>query len=118
VRFAVHTQVAGPNHHLIVASGEVDLSTAGRLRHSLLTAIANPTVTIASADLSDVTFIDSTGIGALIAAYNTASDTGKTFVVVNASTQVAHVLAIVGADRLLLEIPGSDGYQDQPGATQ
>ena len=60
--------------------GEVDVGHADRVRRVLLQASAErPTVLVV--DLLYVTFIDSTGIGALAAGYNAARRLGVRFAV-------------------------------------
>jgi anti-sigma B factor antagonist len=52
-------------HTVIEVTGEVDMSTSGPLRDSLL-ALINRGVTSLVVDLRPVTFIDSTGVGTLL----------------------------------------------------
>jgi anti-anti-sigma factor len=60
--------------------GEIDVAHADRLRQVLLDASRElPTVLVV--DLLYVTFIDSTGIGALAAGYNAARRVGVTLVI-------------------------------------
>ena len=47
-------------------------------------------------DMADVSFIDSTGLGALISAFQRARDNGTAFVLANPSTQVRQVLVWSG----------------------
>ena len=63
---------------VIEIRGEVDVAHAERVRQVLLQASAErPTVLVV--DLMFVTFIDSTGIGALAAGYNAARSLGVRF---------------------------------------
>ena len=52
--------------HLVVVSGEVDLATAPELEE-VLVQFASGTVTV---DLTDVTFIDSSGLHAFVSAHH------------------------------------------------
>ena len=83
---------------LVVASGELDLAAAPRLATvlSIATAGAEPCVVL---DLTDVDFIDSTALGAIMHASTEAEATGKQMLVV----------ALDGPVRRLLEITNLTG---------
>ena len=49
-------------------------------------------------DLSAVTFVDSSGIGALVRAHRVADDAGARIVLVDPSHPVVRVLALVGLE--------------------
>lgn len=55
-----------------------------------------------SLDLSSVERIDAAGIAALITLYCDACKAGHQFTVANPSPRVAHILSLVGLDRVLL----------------
>ncbi|HEY0696560.1 MAG TPA: STAS domain-containing protein [Micromonospora sp.] len=93
------------NRATVVLSGEIDMSSADQLRRLLQKAVAS-TDTI-DVDLAQVSFIDSTTISALIAAWNTATDTGHRFTVINPSHPVRRVLALTG----LLDLLTADAPQ-------
>jgi anti-sigma B factor antagonist len=86
---------------VVAASGEVDMLTAGRLREGVAeagrVAGAGPVIV----DLSQVSFLDSSGIQALLDGYHTAMVAGGTLTVRGAHGTVARVLEIVGLDRML-----------------
>ena len=83
---------------LVTASGELDLAAAPRLATvlSIATAGAEPCVVL---DLTDVDFIDSTALGAIMHASTEAEATGKQMLVV----------ALDGPVRRLLEITNLTG---------
>lgn len=83
---------------LVCASGELDLAAAPRLATvlSMAAASAEPAVVL---DLSDVDFIDSTALGAIMHASTEAEAAGKRMLVV----------AIDGPVRRLLEITNLTG---------
>jgi anti-sigma B factor antagonist len=83
---------------LVTASGELDLAAAPRLATvlSIATAGAEPTLVL---DLTDVDFIDSTALGAIMHASTEAEATGKQMLVV----------ALDGPVRRLLEITNLTG---------
>ena len=80
-------------YHLKVR-GEVDLATAPDLQKQAIGVLADPTVSTLTLDLSDVTFIDSTGIGTLVQLRLTAEARDKKLVLARPSDRVQRVLAI------------------------
>ncbi len=73
--------------------GELDLATEPRVRRELLGALHGG-VTELVIDLGDVTFIDSTGLRALLSARNRASSLGTKVVLARVTPSVARTLAI------------------------
>lgn len=85
---------------LVEVGGEIDLHSAPQLRAELLKAVeaAAPKVVI---DLSDVTFIDSTGIGVLVGALKRAREKGGSLNFCGIQTRVKRVFEITGLMRAL-----------------
>ena len=79
----------------VLVEGEVDVSNADELRDAVDSALAHdaPEVTV---DLSQVPYIDSTGIGGLVGAAHRAADAGKKLVVASPQKNVARVLGLLG----------------------
>ncbi|MBM2618180.1 STAS domain-containing protein [Actinoplanes sp. LDG1-06] len=78
--------------------GELDINARDDLRAAILEALDGPAgVTV---DLTDVTFIDSEALGALIDGYNAAVTLEAGFRVVGAQAGVARVLTVSGAQAL------------------
>lgn len=79
----------------VLVEGEVDVSNADELRNAVDAALAldAPEVTV---DLSQVPYIDSTGIGVLVGAAHRAADAGKKLVVESPQKNVARVLGLLG----------------------
>jgi anti-sigma B factor antagonist len=90
---------AGKNASIIELIGELDMGTVpqveGRLRQALE---ANDGVIL---DLSDLSFIDSTGIGLLIDAHQATEGSGKLHTVISPNSQIERVFRIAGIDRAL-----------------
>jgi anti-sigma B factor antagonist len=78
--------------------GELDLASAGMLRDALEQVAAVERVII---DLSGLEFIDSTGIGVLVAAHQHATDEGRSLAVVKGTGQVAQLLELTGLSQQL-----------------
>jgi len=80
----------------VTVCGEIDFSNADAVADGIRGAIAQwspPTVRI---DLKDATFIDSTGLGALIEGYRAATAGATRFVVVNPTATFRRVLTVTG----------------------
>jgi anti-anti-sigma factor len=87
-----------PGIHIVALHGELDLSTAKGLSEEL-TAIAGSTVI----DLADLTFMDSTGIAAVIAARNQIREEGDDLVVTRPIGIVQRTLNVTGLSALIVE---------------
>ena len=104
---------------LVAVDGEVDVSNAPELREALDEALAHAAgleghhVCI---DLSQVPYIDSTGIGVLVGAAHRAQEAGRTFVVARPQRNVARVLSLLGVSEELNVHVADDA--DQVGATE
>ena len=101
-RLAIAETLDG-TEHVVSVRGEVDIATApmlDRLLHSLLESHAHVVL-----DLSGVSFIDSTGIGVLVAAARAADQDGGSFAVREPSRSVLRVLELSGVSaRLKLDL--------------
>lgn len=75
--------------------GEVDVSNAGELRDELDRALVSGAHAI-EIDISQVPYIDSTGIGVLVGTAHRASDKGIELVVSKPQHNVARVLRLLG----------------------
>lgn len=76
-------------------SGEVDLAVADELRQVGLSCIESDDVGL-RVDLGDVTFIDSTGLGALVQLRSAARDKSKLLQLVNLPDEVTRMLQLTG----------------------
>jgi anti-sigma B factor antagonist len=79
--------------------GEVDILTVDQVRVALSEALAARPLEIV-VDLSDLTFIDSTGLGALIFGFQRARDAGVRFRLAHPTRAVRQILVLSG----LLEV--------------
>jgi anti-sigma B factor antagonist len=88
---------------LIRAAGELDMSTAPTLKHEL--EAARDEAVTAVLDLSDVTFIDSTGLHLLLNASRSAGRTDWSLFIVRPSTVVQRLIEISRTRDLLALVP-------------
>jgi anti-sigma B factor antagonist len=82
---------------VVRASGEVDLATADRLTSVVRAAFGDGYRTVL-ADLTDVTFLDSSGTTALLACARSARRHGGRFAVVAPDSRVSRLLHILGTE--------------------
>lgn len=82
-------------------SGEVDIAVADELATAALDALAQDGARCVRVDLASVTFLDSSGLGALVRVRNAARDEGKDLVIANPVESVMKVFAITGLDAVL-----------------
>src|SRR5437879_3525986 len=93
--YAADLEAEGPIV-VIALSGEIDLSNAVDVKAVGEMAVKSPGVSVVEFDLSAVTFIDSTGIGALVAVHNAAELRRVSVRIGAASDPVLRVLSIAG----------------------
>jgi len=77
-------------------SGEVDVYAAPALRDGLTELLQGGRSVVV--DLSDVGFLDSTGLGALVAARTTASESGASLPLVCTHQRILKLFTITGLD--------------------
>jgi anti-sigma B factor antagonist len=81
-------------------SGEVDLATSPALREAVMEALGTPASTVCL-DLTSVSFLDSTGLGVLVAMQRRAKGEGGSVRLVGPTGMVLRALQITGVDQLL-----------------
>jgi anti-anti-sigma factor len=86
---------------VVTPSGEIDRDTAARLQDALERAVRSVDGGRVEVDLGRVTFLDSSGIGALLSAHRLAGTTGATLRVRDAVPAVRTVLDITNVWDLL-----------------
>ena len=83
----------------VVLTGEIDLSTARRVREALI-AISNSGETNVVVDMTNVTFMDSTGLSALVGPLKRFRSMNGEIVLRSPSKGVRKVLEITGLTRV------------------
>jgi anti-sigma B factor antagonist len=99
-----------PVSGIVTAAGEVDIDTAPRFEDHLL-ALTGPI----RLDLQGVTFMDASGIRALVRTRDHCERDGRSFSVHACSPQVARLLRTLGLHDLLIE--NEDRAQRVPGTS-
>lgn len=95
--------------HTLVLSGELDLNSAPLLGVTLRLICAEPATSVVVLDLSRLTFMDSTGIHAVLLAKELSAEHGSEFFVVPGEAQVRRVMQITG---LLNALPIREVHHD------
>lgn len=96
---SVTTSEAG-DVNIVHVSGEIDVTSAAILRDALEALIADGRRRL-TLDLSDVTFMDSTGLGIVVGRLKRLARHGGTMTVVATHERVLRVFEITGLDQLL-----------------
>lgn len=85
---------------VITVVGEIDLSTSGQLDGAVVEALDQATSHL-TLDLSDVTFLDSSGLGVIVKALKRAKEVGTAFDVVATNERVLKVFNLTGLDSVI-----------------
>lgn len=96
--FAVERK-SEPDATAVIVRGDVDLTTVAQLAEELHSATEERRDVVI--DLAGVTFIDSTGVRALVEAYRSARQAGLQLSVRGARHWVARVLEVTGVATML-----------------
>jgi len=103
---------------VVTATGEIDITNAEGFRDALLSAL-NAGAAGLIADLTPTTFLDSSGVTALVRAARRAAATGAALRLAVAAAPVLRVLSLVGIDRLIQVHPSvADAVASLPGQPQ
>ena len=84
---------------IVAIGGELDLATVPELRRSLDDVLGRARRVVI--DLDALTFVDSSGIGALVSVQKDVAALGHELVVRRCSAPVRRVLSITGADSVI-----------------
>lgn len=87
---------------VVIPQGELDIASAPTLRDELAAVItADPRPRVVCCDLTDVTFMDSTALSALVFAHETAAIGGQQFCLAGARASVHRVLELTQLDQVI-----------------
>ncbi|HEV3228069.1 MAG TPA: STAS domain-containing protein [Solirubrobacteraceae bacterium] len=90
---------ASDQRHVVSVAGEIDLFTAPELKQRLVSLIDSGQRHIVI-DLSETTFLDSTGLGVLIGAVKRLRGQDGELVIVNRDESIAKTFEITGLDQI------------------
>jgi anti-anti-sigma factor len=105
---SVTTTVSG-GRHVVTPHGELDVATAPPLKAHLQPLLEGQAEIVM--DLSELSFMDSSGIALLVATARAAADLGARLEVRDPSPPVLRVLELCGVAQQLLAAPESRSYR-------
>lgn len=79
--------------------GEIDVSTANELKENLIELISKQPIDI-KLDMSNLDYIDSTGLGALIGVLKRLKENEKDIYIINTKKNVRKIFNITGLDKI------------------
>ena len=94
---------------LVRVSGEVDLSWSQQVRKAILDALAQANAV--GVELSQVSYIDSSGIAALVEGFQNARGKNQKFSLIAASRSVKSVLELARLDRVFPMVDSVEAAQ-------
>lgn len=97
---SVTTRIVG-DECVLALTGEIDMLRADKLGDLGVGTLQSHNIRRLTVDLAAVTFIDSTGLGALVRMHQAASVQDKHFSLRNPSDAVRKLLSLSGLDALL-----------------
>jgi len=83
--------------HVVALGGDVDMSSSPEARQAILQSLERRGVLV---DLSEVEYIDSSGVASLVEGYQVARDKGLKFGLVGVSPSALLVLQLAHLDRV------------------
>jgi anti-sigma B factor antagonist len=101
-----------PGEYTLCPKGEIDLSTAPLLRAEWEAAVDVHRPERLIVDLSDVTFLDSSGISLIVTIYKRQRSRGGVVVIKNAPEIVRTTLRITRVDTII-DVLGNEDAQDE-----
>ncbi len=84
---------------MVHVTGEIDIANSAELRATLLAAVADGRVVVV--DLRAVTFLDATGLTALLSGREAAVEQGGSLVLANVPPSVSRIIEITALDSVL-----------------
>jgi anti-sigma B factor antagonist len=96
--FHLESITAGADCAVLRVSGEIDVYTAPQLREHVIKLLANGARHI-TADLREVDFLDSTGLGALVGSFKRLREQDGSLTLVTAADRILTIFRLTGLDR-------------------
>ena len=97
--FKIETVAQQDGCVVLSVHGDVDIATAPRLRAALVESLQHHSTVVV--DLAEVGFMDSTGLGVLVASRNRAGSAGHRLIVARPQRIVKNALRLVQIDTVI-----------------
>src|SRR5829696_974236 len=107
IDFGIRDRAAGPDTHVVVVSGEVDLFTAPEFKQRVMRPIAAGVERVV-VDLTETTFIDSSSLGVLIGAHRRLKTRGGRLIVACHNDAIVKTFRITGLDGVFTLVDSVD----------
>src|SRR5947209_10768497 len=107
IEFALQERPMHDGRRLIAVRGELDLFTAPELRTKINDTIDEGARELI-VDLSDTTFLDSTGLGVLIAALKRMRSCSGELVIVDSTSNLSKTFRVAGVDQIMTIVSSYD----------
>lgn len=104
--FELSVERAG-DHVFVGVKGELDLAVASKLESCLIDLDPAPGTTLV-VDLSELEFLDSSGLRVLVLTHHRSEQEGFRFVVIRGPDQVARIFELTRMDEQLEVLPSRD----------
>jgi anti-sigma B factor antagonist len=98
--FRVDLELIAQNRALLTVTGELDVASARSFKQTLLEVIADGTDGVV-VDLARTTFVDSSGVAALLTGVKRLRPRERRLVLVTTNPSIAHALEIIGLSEVL-----------------
>ncbi|BCW99454.1 MAG: STAS domain-containing protein [Armatimonadota bacterium] len=95
MELGIHTEKRGDNIAVVSLSGEVDVYSSPRVRSAMLEQLDGGSKYLVM-DLSKVDYLDSSGLGILVAGLKRSRENGGEVFLVNPKPRIQHVLEVTG----------------------
>ncbi len=96
---------------VVALSGDVDMESSPKIRGTLLDSVGMKKAVLV--DMSDVSYIDSSGVASLVEAYQIARSNKTSFALANVSSSALRVLELARLDKVFTIHPSlADGLKD------
>lgn len=106
-RFMIDTEVVDDRTQVVSAGGELHMSTAPKLGAHLKSAMRHGAERLV-VDLTDVHFVDSTGLGVLLSILREIQHRGGRMTIAASNPTVLRLFAITGTDTTLHVLPSRE----------
>ncbi|ADB35364.1 anti-sigma-factor antagonist [Kribbella flavida DSM 17836] len=112
---SIHIDHSGP-HPLVRLSGDVDIDSSDELTDALKAVLAEIGARPLVLDLTEVEFMDSSGLGVLVGAHKEATAQGGTLILAAPHPRVAKILRITKLHKVFTVSPSVDEAMAADGA--
>jgi anti-anti-sigma factor len=103
--FELHEAACGPSRAEVRVCGEVDMATAPAMQEAIERAASSPPIAEVTVDLGGVTFMDSSGLAALVNAQRALSRADQIVSLGRVTPRIERVLEVSGLAAVLLRHP-------------